>query len=281
MFDWEDLRHFAALAQNGSLLAAARSLRVEHATVARRVAALEKSLDAKLVDRRPRAYVLTADGQRIAALALRMQEQAFAVDRAAHAVSPTVAGDVTISSPPTLARVVIAPRLWELRVQHPDITIRLIGDTRVTSLARREADIAIGWARPVEKRAVARKVGSIAFGLYASPGYLARHSPERYVFVGYDESADGLPTQEWLKTVAGKRPMVFRSSELEAHATAARTGIGIAALPHYLGERDPQLVRVEIPARPMVRQVWLAMHQDMRRVAAIRAVMAFLTGCLR
>jgi DNA-binding transcriptional LysR family regulator len=281
MFDWEDLRHFAALAQNGSLLAAARALRVEHATVARRVAALERSLDAKLVDRRPRAYVLTAHGRRIAALALRVQEQTFAVERAAQAASPQVAGDVTISSPPTMARMLIAPRLWELRAQHPDIIIRLMGETRLTSLARREADIAICWGRPTEKRAVARKVASIAFGLYASSAYLARHSPERYAFVGYDESADGLPSQEWLKSIAGSRPMVFRSSELEAQATAARTGIGIAALPQYVAEQDPQLVRVDIAGRPLFRHVWLTVHQDMRRVAAIRAVMEFLTGCFQ
>ncbi|HEX4325915.1 MAG TPA: LysR family transcriptional regulator, partial [Burkholderiales bacterium] len=78
MNDWEDLRHFAALARDKSLSAAARRLGVDHATVARRVAALEESLKLKLVDRRPRAYVLTADGERIAALAARMEQEAYA-----------------------------------------------------------------------------------------------------------------------------------------------------------------------------------------------------------
>jgi DNA-binding transcriptional LysR family regulator len=279
MFDWEDLRHFAALAENGSLSAAARSLRVEHATVARRVASLETSLQMKLVDRRPRSYVLTPDGERIAAMASQMQEQAFSVDRAAHAVRPATVGEVTISSPPAIARGLIAPRLWTLRAQHPNVHIRLIGDNRMTSLARREADIAVRLCRPDEKRVVARKVGPMAFGLYASPGYLARHSPDRFVFIGYDDTADGLPQQEWLKAIAGPRPMVFQTTELEAQWAAARTGVGIAALPHYLGERDAQLTRVEIPSRSLIRHVWLAVHRDLRRVAAIRVVMQFLVGC--
>jgi DNA-binding transcriptional LysR family regulator len=75
--------------------------------------------------------------------------------------------------------------------------------------------------------------------------------------------------------------MVFRASELDAQATAARTGIGIAALPQYVAERDPQPVRVELAVRPLVRPVRLTAHQDMRRVAAIRAVMDLLTGCFQ
>src|SRR5262245_44615909 len=75
MFDWEDLRHFAALARENSLSAAARRLGVDHATVARRIGALEAALGLRLVDRRPRSYALTADGTRIAALAARVETE--------------------------------------------------------------------------------------------------------------------------------------------------------------------------------------------------------------
>jgi hypothetical protein len=98
--------------------------------------------------------------------------------------------------------MLIARRRWELRAPHPDITIRLMGDIPSTSLARRESDIAIRWGRPAEKRAVARKVGSVTFGRYASSAYPARHSPARRrvaepgVAQGHRRfAADGVPRQ--------------------------------------------------------------------------------------
>ena len=103
MFDWEDLRYFTAFAQTRSLSAAARQLKVEHATVARRVTALETALGLKLVERRPRAYFLTPDGEHIAELGTRMELESFAVQRAASAGQSSVAGDVAVTAPPAMA----------------------------------------------------------------------------------------------------------------------------------------------------------------------------------
>jgi DNA-binding transcriptional LysR family regulator len=103
--------------------------------------------------------VLTADGERIAALAARMEETSFAVDRAVRAVQPGLAGEVSISAPPLLASTLIAPRLAELRKAHRDIHVRLIGEKGSASLSRREADLAVRLTRPTEKRLVVRKIG--------------------------------------------------------------------------------------------------------------------------
>src|SRR5690242_11007596 len=130
MSDWEDIRHFVTLAREGTLSAAARTLGVDHATVARRVAALETSTGLKLVDRRPRTTTLTEDGKRIAAVAAPMEEAAFALGRTAQAAKGGVGGDVTISAPPNFASSVIAPQLVRLRRQHPDLRIKLIGEKR-------------------------------------------------------------------------------------------------------------------------------------------------------
>jgi DNA-binding transcriptional LysR family regulator len=279
MLNWEDLHHFAALAQEGSLSAAARVLKVDHATVARRVAALESSLELKLVDRRTRSYVLTADGRRISALASQMLEQAFTVDRAARAARPALAGTVTVSAPPTLASTLIAPRLGTLRSEYPDIHIRLIGEKRNASLSRREADIAIRLSRPTERRLVARRIGSMVFALYASAEYLSKHSAKDFDFIAYDEPSEDLPQQRWLKMLAGARPVVLRTSELEAQQAAARAGVGVVALPRFLGDRDGQLVRTNIASTSIAREIWLVVHRDMQRAASVRAVMRFLTDC--
>jgi DNA-binding transcriptional LysR family regulator len=243
------------------------------------VAALEASLGLKLVDRRPRSYVLTADGERIAALAARMEEASFAVDRAVRAVQPVLAGEVSISAPPLLASTPIAPRLAELRNAHPDIHVRLIGEKRSALLSRREADLAVRLSRPTEKRLVVRKIGTIAFVLYAAPGYLAAHEPESFEFIGYDESLDDVPQQRWLKAAAGARAIVLRTNDIDSQRAAPRAGVGIAALPRYLGDADAALVPLDVRMKSVTRDVWLVVRGDLRRAPPVQAVMAFLVAC--
>src|SRR3984957_5517054 len=128
MSDWENLRHFVVLGREGTPSAAARLRGVDHAAVARRVAALEAETGLKLVDRRSRSYQLTDDGRRIAATAMPMEEAAFAVGRAVQAARPGLRGEVSISSPPSLANALIASNLVHLRNRHPGIRIKLIGE---------------------------------------------------------------------------------------------------------------------------------------------------------
>jgi DNA-binding transcriptional LysR family regulator len=281
MADWEDLHHFVTLAREGTLSAAARTLGVDHATVARRVAALETSTGLKLVDRRSRATTLTDDGKRIAAVAGPMEEAAFAVGRAAQAAKPGIDGEVTISAPPNFASSVIAPQLVRLRQQYPGIRIKLIGEKRRASLSRREADIALRLMRPVEAGLFVRKIGSFGFSLYGAPSYLDKTPPHALAFIGYDASMADSPQEVWLRTIVGQREVVLRTNDLESQVAAARAGLGVAALPHYLGDGDPRLQRCAVTERPVSRDVWLAVHRDLRQVAAVRAVMEFLVGCLK
>jgi DNA-binding transcriptional LysR family regulator len=281
MLDWEDLRHFVVLAREGTLSAAARALGVDHATVARRVAALEASTALKLLDRRARATTLTDDGRRIAAVAAAMEEAAFAVGRAVQAAKPGVGGEVSVSAPPSLANALIAPHLVRLRQQHPGIRLKLIGERRSASLNRREADVALRLTRPAEPGLIARKIGSFGFSLYGAPAYLKETPPHAFAYIAYDSSMDDTPQQKWLTAIAGHNEIVLRTSDLENQAAAARTGVGLAALPHFLGDPDPRLQRYPVTQKPVSRDVWLLVHRDLRHVPAVRAVMEFLTGCLK
>ena len=278
--EWTDLQHFLALAREGTLSAAARSLSVDHVTVARRVAALEASMSIKLVDRRPRSYELTEDGKRIAKIGAPMVETAFAIERAVKASKSEVGGEITISAPPSLANLLIAPKLIRLRRQHPGITIKLIGEKRTASLNRREADLALRLSRPTEPGLIARKIGYFEFALYGSPDYLKATSPHAFAFVAYDSSMDEAPQQRWLMRFAGTREIVLRTNDLENQAAAARAGVGLAALPKFLGEADSRLERHDVGGRPVGREVWLVLHRDLRRMPAMRAVASFIEGCL-
>lgn len=279
MFDWEDLRYFSAFAQEQSLSSAARRLKVDHATVARRISALEAMLNMKLVDRRPRSYVLTPDGERIANLALRMESESFAVERTALAGQQGFAADVKVSAPPALACALIAPHLANLRQQYPQLSLQLLGSSGNASLTRRDADIAIRLSRPTEPDLVARKATTITFGLYGSADYLESTTTAELSFIAYDESMEQTTQQVWLRKQANGRPILLRSNDLGMQAVAAKAGLGLAVLPDFLGEKHA-LKAAAIVGPALVRDVWLVTHNDIRNTAAIQAVMAFLVECL-
>lgn len=277
MFDWEDLRYFTVFARAGSLAAAAKTLRVDHATVARRIAALEASLNLKLVDRRPRAYLLTEDGRRVGEFGEQMNLSSFALERFAGGEQGQVQGEVVVSSPPAFVSSLIAPHVGTLHRQHPQLRLRLVGAKAKASLARREADITISLMRPSEPTLVARRLGQMTFALYASADYLA--SATDHDFIGYDESMEGSAQQNWLMEQANGRPVVMCSNDLRIQAIAAAGGAGIVSVPEFMAV-EQGLVRVDPQGPVFTREIWLAVHEDIRDVPRIKAVMAFIVQCV-
>lgn len=272
MADWENLRHFAALAQAGTLSGAARRLDVEHATVARRIAALEAELNLKLVDRRGRKLSLTVDGERIAALVEDMERGAKAIDRAAEGSRTELAGSVTISAPPTFAAAMLARPLVAMRKRHPGIRICILGETRSASLDRREADIAIRLSRPTDGDLIVVKLTELSFQLYGSAAYVSQTSPGDWVLIGYDESMDVTPQQAALiKQMAG-RSIGFRASTLEIQHALVRESGGVAMLPDFMAGNDSALMLAAPDQPPVMRDVWLVSHPDMKGSAVVRAV---------
>jgi DNA-binding transcriptional LysR family regulator len=276
MFDWEDLRHFVALARYGALSEAARRLGVDHATVGRRVASLEKALALRLVDRLPRRYSLTPDGQAVAKLAGTIEQDAFAIERMARGLTAKLSGKVQVSAPPAFASQFLARHVAKLRERHPGIELALAGDKRSVSLGRREADLAIRLSRPSERGGFTRKIGSLRFALYAAAGYVEARPAEAFEFVGYDDDLEHLPQERFLHVYAGERPFVFRSNDMVSLQAAARDGLGVALLPSFMAEPDAALTRLGGPQDVFSRDLWLVVHGDLRRSPPIRAVMDFL-----
>ncbi|MDE1184792.1 LysR family transcriptional regulator [Paraburkholderia sp.] len=276
MFDWEDLRHFLAVAQGGSLSAAARALNVDHATVSRRLNALETDLQARLVDRLPRSCRLTALGQQIFTLSAQMEASAFAIERTARAGQTPLATKVTISAPPVLAANFFASQLFAFRQLHPEIQLSIASHTHRVSLSRREADIAVRLVRPTEQSNVARKLGNMPFALYASRLYAHLKQPSDWEFIAYDASLDDMPHQKWINAVRGERPVVCEVSDITSQYAAVRTGIGVAGLPRFIGDADPELQRLPFDGERFAPEIWLVVHADLRHAAPLRTVMAFI-----
>jgi DNA-binding transcriptional LysR family regulator len=138
--DWEDVRYFIALARHGTLSATARALRVNHATVARRITSLEILLARALFERRADGYALTAEGKAVLDEAGAMDEAALSVLRRLDA-GTELSGLVRLTSGRTLAETFLIDRLSAFHQRYPAIDIEWIGEARLMSLARREADI--------------------------------------------------------------------------------------------------------------------------------------------
>ncbi len=276
MFDWEDIRHFLAVAQSGTLSGAARSLKVDHATVSRRLAALEAALDVRLVDRLPRSCRLTTIGRQVFERAVEMEAGAHGVARLAKAAHAPLVGRVTLSAPPVLVTHLLAEHLARFLAEYPDIRLSLSAQGQQVSLSRGEADVAVRLVRPDEAGSVTRKVGTMAFGLYAHRSYAHLAAPERWQFIAYDQSFADMPQQSWLLGIAGDRPVACELNHISEHLIAVRTGAGVAGLPCFLGERDRDLVRIHEDVPSFARDIWLVVHRDLRKTPALRAVMDFV-----
>ncbi|CAM3804062.1 LysR family transcriptional regulator [Corallococcus sp. ZKHCc1 1396] len=263
--DWEDLRFFVALARAGSLSAAARQLKVSHATVGRRVAALEDTLGRALFDRRVDGYALTAEGAAVLELATGMDERALAILRRAGQESG-LTGTVRLTAAETLAERFLIPRLAEFHRRHPGIELEVLSDPRSLSLARREADVAVRLARPQAGELFTRRLAAMTYGVYVAPG------GDTSAWVGYDDSFAHLPEAQWLAQHAAGARVALRANGLAAQFAAVRAGFGKAVMPRWFAEEEGGLVEVPPPAPPPVREAWLVVHRDLKDVPRVRAL---------
>lgn len=266
--DWEDLRHVLALARHGTLSATARALGVNHATVARRVAALEASLGRVLFDRRAGGYALTADGQAVVDEAAPMEAAALAALRRLDR-GTGLSGGVRLTTTRALADCFVAPRLGALAQAHPAIDLELITGSRTFSLARREADLALRLGRPADSALRGRKVAMVGHGFYGGEAWCERPAA---ALIGFDADSHGVPEAAWLERFAAGRRFAFRCDSWTAQAAAAVAGLGVALLPHYVAALFPQLVPMELGAVPPAAELWLLVRPDLATVPRVRVV---------
>jgi DNA-binding transcriptional LysR family regulator len=287
-FDWNNLRSFLAIARSGRLTVAATRLQLDHTTLSRRLAALEQALKTKLFDRSPSGYTLTEQGQRLLPLAEQMESLAIGAADAVGGSAECVEGTVRIGSPEGFGSYFLAPRVGRLIDAYPRLNLQLVAASAVFSLANRDADIAIAVSRPPAGRLVASKLTDYDLALYAAPAYLAANPPIEtpsdlpcHRFVSYIGDLLHFPELDVLQHVAPEGATALESSNLVAQLRATRGGAGLCVLPAFLGEQEPDLVRV-LPERiKLSRSLWLIVHQDLNALARIKAVVAFIKNAVR
>jgi len=276
--DWEDARFFAALARHASLSATARALGVNHATVARRIAALERTLGERLFERRADGYALTPAGAAALDAADAMEKAARRLARGGSA--RPLQGLVRVSVIPSLADAFLVPRLGALAARHPGIDLEILSDRRLASLARRETDIALRLGHPRDGDVVARRLVSVGFGFYGAPDWPARLAAgEAPAFAGFDEANAHLPEAAWLARHFPAARLRLRANTQLTQALAAQAGAVVALLPHFVARQLGALVPLALAPLPPARDLCLVTNRlstDDRAVAAVRDALADL-----
>jgi DNA-binding transcriptional LysR family regulator len=275
--DWEDVRYFVALARHTTLSATARALRVNHATVARRITNLELLLGRALFDRRAKGYTLTAEGRAVFDEASAMDEAALAVLRRLD-LGTELRGLVRLAAGRVLAERFLIDRLRPFHQRYPAIDLEVIGGSRVVSLAKREADIALRYGSPKDSELIARRLARITFGLFTSSDYRDKlEGGQAPVFIGFDEESDFIAETGWFTRHFANERFSFRTNSQTTQAAAARAGYGVALLPRYIvATHEPDLVEISLGPRLPVRDVWLLIRRDLRGVPRMRAVIDYL-----
>ncbi len=288
MRDWNEYRIVLAIGRAGSLVGAAKDLGHDHSTVFRWLNAFEKRRGVKLFDRTTNQYSPTEAGMQMMIAAERLEAEILTLDRLIAGSDNRLTGKLRITSSETLAYRILNEVLAGFRREYDGIELELLVDNRQLDLLRREADIAIRATRPQEGELFGRKIASTPWAFYGSTDYIAeRGRPadiaalSSHVLIGWDSAAVAAASQ-WLTENISPRAFAYRSSSLINQLMAVKTGLGLALLPCYLGDQEPEIERVQEPLDVLTRELWLITHKDLRQTARVRAFSTMsAVGCWR
>jgi DNA-binding transcriptional LysR family regulator len=281
--EWDNLRFFLELSRAGKLTVAARRLGVDHTTVARRVQALEKSMDTQLFLRAAAGFSLTEAGRNLLPQAEAMESAFAAIEKARQGQKDHLSGQVRIGVPEGYGTLMLAPQLAELTRRYPNLGIDLLAAPRMLQLSRREADIVITLERPERGPFIITKLTDYVLRLYASADYLQQHRAiavredlREHCFVSYID--DLLFSKEllFLDEIGKPGHVALRSTSILAQQQATAAGAGIAMLPSFAADADPRLQRVLGDEVCFTRTFWMLMPIELKDIARMKATWDFL-----
>jgi len=285
--DWSLVQAFLAVAETGSLSAAARVLGRSQPTLGRQVRALEAQLGAGLFHRQPRGLAMTETGTALMAPAQAMRAAAGAMALTAAAREDRLEGSVRITASVAVSTFHLPRILADIRQAEPRIALELVPSDRSSNLLYREADIAIRMYRPRQADLVTRHLGDTAIGAFASRDYIARRGMPAgpadlaaHDLIGQDRETLLIEGMQALGVPATRDWFALRCDDVATSWQLIGAGCGIGFLQRSVGLRDPDLVEIDfglpLPALP----VWLTAHEAMRATPRIRRIWDLLAAAL-
>jgi DNA-binding transcriptional LysR family regulator len=280
--NWDAVQAFLAVARTGRISAAARRLEVEHTTIARRVAALEKTLGVPLFYRTNTGYTLTAHGRNALMQAEAMERASLGLMARAREGSGVIAGRVRVAMAPEFASHWLVPQLKTFRARHPHIEPQILVGTRQRDLARGEAELAVQAPRPRQKDLVAVRIAPTSTALYASKAIVTgprwrvttAETLRGVPLLAYTAAFQMLQEAKWFQSLVVATGTYLETNSTHALLAAARAGAGVAVLPRFVARWHDDLV--EISDTLATHDVWLITHPEFRRDPKVRATADFL-----
>ncbi len=285
--NWDDLRFALAVADSGSLTAAADALGVNASTVLRRIAALEKAVGVRLFARGRAGYHLTEEGAGLVAALRPVQQRLAGIERGFGNDGAGSEARVQLAAPAAFASYFLAPRLRQLQIEQPGLVVELSTTRGVPPTALSNLDAALCYGVPAQGDMLTRKLSEIGYGLYGAAELLARRGRTasdiaKLPLIGFahDEPASG-PAEWMANQCAAGGNVVFRSSDPSCRLAAVQSALGFACLPCFMADQLPGLTRVAGPDAVGHQELWLVTHRQAREVARIRLLVDSVVALVR
>ena len=284
MLDWNDLRYFVAVADQGSTLKAGRALNVSQTTVARRVAALEEAAGLTLFERRAAGYALTPDGVSLLGYARQVAGAATQFETAAASRERDLSGSVRLTTQEIFAITLLSPMIKELHDKHPEILIEVDTQQDLLDLGEGQADIALrSTGQEAPAGVVGRRICVDDWTLYCSREYAAIHGVPRtradlksHAIIGGGGGKLWVHYEAWLRSLGLEGQVAMHHASSLGLLSGVRSGLGLAVLPCVVADADPDLIRCLPPRADHGRSMWLLTHERVRRTPRVRLVIDFL-----
>ena len=279
--DWDDVRVLLALSRKGTVRAAARSLKVSHTTVSRRLANLENALGVRVIDRSNAGQLIaTPEGSELLRAAEIAEIQLDEAQRHIQGRDAQLSGVLRISVYESAVSTVLRPHIEAFHAAHSEIELELIETNETASLTRREADIALRYAlKDPAQGLVGRRISRAVYALYAARQYLPAimADPEAAIEVlCYTDQAVTLNDEDWFQKRFPNAVSTLRGNSPSVLAALGKAGPRLVRLPCVFGEFMPEFERIQFDPTEWGYNVWLLTHSDLRRTARVAAFMSFV-----
>lgn len=287
MMNWDDMRVFLAVARAESLSEAGRRLRVDPATVGRRVARLEEVMGAPLFAKSPQGYALTEAGQRLMAPAEAAEQAMSAGQEALQGRSDSLSGTIRVGAPDGCANYVLPQICTQIAQANPDLEIQIVAQPRVANLTKREADMAIAVSPPTGGRVSVQKIVDYRLSLAAARQYIARNPPIREVadlkghrVIGYIPDMIVDKELDYLHE-AGLEQVNLASNSISVQFNLIRNAGGIGFVHDFALPSAPKVQKILPGTVSLSRSFYLVRHDDDRRLERMNRFAEALVAGMR
>ncbi len=281
--NWDNLRYVLTVANKGSIAGAARELGVNRTTVLRRIDNFQKSLNCRIFEQTSSGYTLTPEAEKMIAAAREVESTLYCMLRDVEGSELKLEGELRVTTTDSFMVSIMGPLLASFHRKHPKIIVDILITNNILDIHRRDADIAVRPTGSPDPHLVGHRLCDVEFGVYASRDYLRNMGPldwREHHWVGLESSLRATPPGKWFDATIPPSQVCLRGDSFVAIKVAAENGLGVALLPHFLGQMSDALIEIPVPTDELTVGLWVLTHPDLVRSARVHAFIDHMTHSL-